>query len=256
MGYDLAGRVALVTGSSRGIGRTIAMALAEAGAKVAVTARSEGALEELAAIIRHQGGEAVALAGDLTQVAQVRAIVDEVTRQFGRLDILVNNAGTSVVKPALEQGEEDWDMVFNLNLKAAFFCAQAAARVMLGQQKGKIINIASVGASIGESKMAPYAASKAALVSLTKTLAREWGRYNITVNSVAPGYVCTDLSAPALSQEEIYRRIIDTIPLRRLASASDIAAAVLFLASDAADYITGHTLYVDGGRLTGVAAVD
>lgn len=253
--FDLTGKVALVTGGTRGIGRRLVQCLAEAGADVAVVSRHLDQAEEVAREVAGMGRRSLALAHDVSRAAEAMAMVEEAVNALGRLDILVNNAGMTQVKPALEVTEADWDMVLNLNLKGLFFACQAAARIMIPQGGGKIINIASVGGVIGESKMAPYAASKAGVISLTKSLAREWGRYNIQVNAIGPGYVRTEMNREAFQDEKVYQSILSTIPLRRIGEVEDLDGALLFLASSASDFVTGHTLFVDGGRLTGTKSV-
>jgi len=249
--FDLVDQVVIVTGGSKGIGRELVLGLAEAGANVTIVSRNQEQCEVVADEVRKLGRKALALSADVSEVSEAKRVVDETVRILGQLDVLINNAGINSIVEALNVTEGDWDRVIDVNLKAVFFWAQAAARVMKDNGGGKIVNIASVGGVIGENKMASYAASKAGVISLTKSLAREWGRFNILVNSLAPGYVRTEMNQEALGEEHIYKSIVSTIPLRRIGEAEDLVGPAIFLASSASNFITGHTLFVDGGRLTG-----
>lgn len=249
--FDLTGRVALVTGGSRGIGRALALGLASAGADVAVVSRRLEQCREVEEKIKALGKRSLSFAADVVSVKGAEQVIGEVVRVMGRLDVLVNNAGLNSICDARQVSEQEWDQVIDVNLKAVFFWSQAAAKVMVEKGSGKIINVASVGGVIGESKMAAYAASKAGVISLTKSLAREWGRYNIQVNSLGPGYIETDMNEEALKDERVYNSIVSTIPLRRIGKVEDLIGPAVFLASSASDFVTGHTLFVDGGRLTG-----
>ncbi len=242
----LMGRVALVTGSSRGIGRAIAMALARQGCKVVVNYHHRAAeAEEVVQRIREAGGEAVAVQADVSLAAEAQKLVDATVAAFGTLDILVNNAGIARDNLLLRMAEEDWDAVLDTNLKGAFHCTKAAQRIFLRKRAGRIINIGSVVGLVGNAGQANYAAAKAGLVGLTKALAKELGSRNITVNLVAPGFIQTEMTA-GLSAEVI-QQALARIPLARLGAPEDVAAAVVFLASDEAAYITGQVLCVDGG---------
>ena len=238
-------KVALVTGASRGIGRSISLALAGAGAKiVAVDLMPEG-VEALAAEIKGMGGQAVAVQGNVAVTADAERMVEESVAAFGRLDILVNNAGITRDALLLRMKDEDWDAVLTVNLKGAFLCSRAAAKVMSKQRYGRIINIASVVGQMGNMGQANYCASKAGLMGLTKSNARELARRSVTVNAVAPGFISTDMT-DALP-EKVKQELIAQIPLERLGTAEDIAHAVLFLAAEGSGYITGQVLAVNGG---------
>ena len=242
----LSERVALVTGASRGIGRAIALALAAEGAAVAVNyARSRDAAEAVVAEIRERGGRAEAFQADVSDGDAAEALVGAVEERLGPVDILVNNAGITRDGLLVRMSPESWDEVIATNLTAAYRTTRAVLRGMLRRRYGRIINIASVSGLTGNPGQANYAAAKAGLIGFTKTLAREVGSRGITVNAVAPGVIETDMTA-ALG-EEWKRRMLDQIALGRFGTADDVAGAVVFLASDAASYITGQTLVVDGG---------
>jgi len=238
-------KVAAITGASRGIGRSIALFLAGEGAKIVASARNSAELEKLVAEIKEKGGEAIAVAGDVAVTADADRLVDAAVAAYGRLDILVNNAGITRDGLLLRMKDEDWDAVLNINLKGAFLCTRAAAKVMSKQRYGRIINISSVVGEMGNAGQANYCASKAGLLGLTKSVARELARRNVTVNAVAPGFIVTDMTEalPEKTREELAAQI----PLGRLGDAEDIAHAVLFLASDGAGYVTGQVLGVNGG---------
>jgi 3-oxoacyl-[acyl-carrier protein] reductase len=238
-------KVAAITGASRGIGRSIALFLAGEGAKVVASARNSAELEKLVAEIKEKGGEAIAVAGDVAVTADADRLVDAAVAAYGRLDILVNNAGITRDGLLLRMKDEDWDAVLNVNLKGAFLCTRAAAKVMSKQRYGRIINISSVVGEMGNAGQANYCASKAGLLGLTKSVARELARRNVTVNAVTPGFIVTDMTEalPEKTREELASQI----PLGRLGDAEDIAHAVLFLASDGAGYVTGQVLGVNGG---------
>jgi 3-oxoacyl-[acyl-carrier protein] reductase len=238
-------RTALVTGASRGIGRACALALAESGARVAVAARNIGQLESLAGEIRAFGREAYVAPMDLAEVESIKEAIAKTAKDFGPIAILVNNAGITKDGLAIRMKKPDWDVVIATNLTGAFVAIQQVLPGMMRERWGRIINISSLVGEMGNAGQANYAASKAGLIGLTKSVAREMGSRNITVNSVAPGYVETDMTH-GLS-EELKRKMLDTIPLKRLGHPGDVAAAVRFLASEEAGYITGHVLDVNGG---------
>ena len=245
---DLTGRVALVTGGSRGIGRAIALKLASLGAKVAVNYRAnEAAAQEVVKEIEAQGGEAMAMQGDVRDAQQAKALVDKTLEAFGRLDILVNNAGITKDTLLMRMSESDWDLVLDTNLKGAFHCTKVAQRPMIKQHYGRIINITSLSGLVGQVGQANYSAAKAGLVGFTKALAKELGSRNITVNAVAPGYVPTDLTADL--PQEMVEGMLNLTPLGRSGTAEDIANVVAFFASEEASYITGQVLRVDGGLM-------
>lgn len=243
---SLENKIALVTGGSRGIGQAIALSLADCGATVVITYRNAAA-EAQAVVdqIRSKGREAVAYQSDVGSFNQSKEIVEKILAQFKRLDILVNNAGITKDNLLLRMGEEDWDAVLNTNLKGVFNYSKAAVKPMMTQRVGKIINISSIAGVIGNAGQANYAASKAGMIGFTKSLAKEVGSRNIQVNVVAPGFVETDMTAKL--NDEQRKRLEESIPLRRTAQPSEIAGVVAFLASSAADYITGQVLCVDGG---------
>jgi 3-oxoacyl-[acyl-carrier protein] reductase len=243
--FSLKDHVALVTGASQGIGRETALALARAGARVAAAARSADKLAALASEISTAGGEALAVKMDVADAEQVKAGFKQVTERFGRLDVLVNNAAVTRDGLALRMKPEDWDAVIRTNLTGAHLCIQQALVVMLRQRSGRIINISSVVAQSGNAGQVNYVASKAGLVGLTKAIAIEVASRNITVNAVAPGFIETAMTSvlPDKVKEELKVRI----PLGRMGTPADVAAAILFLASDEAGYITGQVLSVNGG---------
>jgi 3-oxoacyl-[acyl-carrier protein] reductase len=248
-GIRLDGRVALVTGASQGIGRACALALAEAGAAVALAARNELKLAETADQIRSTGGCAETFKIDLAVEDEIKSGVKAAIAKLGKLDILVNNAGITRDQLALRMKRADWDAVITTNLTGAYLCSQQALGAMLRQHWGRIINITSIFGQIGQAGQANYAASKAGLIGLTMALAREVASRNITVNAVAPGFIetaMTDALAP-----EMKETVKKMIPLGRTGTPQDVAAAVRFLASDEASYITGHVLSVNGGMLMG-----
>ncbi len=245
---DLNGRIALVTGASGGLGAHFAQRLARSGARVAVAARR---LEGCAAVrdaIRAAGGEAEAFPLDVADAASVRAAFAAVEARFGGLDVLVNNAGISAAGPTLDLPEDDWDRVIDTNLKGAFLCAQAAARIMKGRGGGAIVNVASILGLRVAAQVAPYAASKAGLVQLTRALALEWARYGVRVNAILPGYVETDINRDFFAGEA-GQAMVKRIPQRRIGAAEDLDGPLLLLCSDASRYMTGAEVAVDGGHL-------
>jgi 3-oxoacyl-[acyl-carrier protein] reductase len=242
----LRGRSALVTGGSRGIGRAIALRLASEGANVAVCARNEEAAAATAAEVAHSGVGSLSRGADVSDAGQVKDLVAATIAEFGALNILVNNAGIARDNLTLRLQEADWDAVLEINLKGAFLCCKAAARSMMKAREGRIINISSVVGIAGNAGQPNYAASKAGLLGFTKSLARELAPRNITVNAVAPGLV-PDTGMTTDLGEEAVEQLLSHVPLGRPGSAEDVAAAVAFLASEEAAYITGHVLTVDGG---------
>ncbi|HEY8745300.1 MAG TPA: glucose 1-dehydrogenase [Chloroflexota bacterium] len=246
---QVADQVALVTGAGSGIGRAIALALAEAGAHVAVTELPDRLPKavEVGDQIRALGRESLALPLDVTDVPSIGPIVDTVRKQLGRLDLLVNNAGVQVARPALDVSEDDWDRVVDVNLRGVFFCAQAAGRVMVAQNHGRIVNVASQNGVVGYFNRAAYCAAKAGVVNLTRVLAIEWAPHNVLVNAVAPTFVRTPMGERTLSDPAVRDDILRRIPLGRIAEPEDVVGAVVYLASAAAAMVTGHTLLIDGG---------
>jgi 3-oxoacyl-[acyl-carrier protein] reductase len=243
--FSLKDKVALITGASQGIGRDTARALSEAGAKVAVAARSEEKLASLVSEIESAGGQALAIKLDVADPDQIKSAFKQVTEKFARLDILVNNAAITKDGLALRMKPDDWEAVLRTNLTGAHLCIQQALAIMMRARAGRIINIASVVAQMGNAGQANYVASKAGLIGLTKAIAVEIASRNVTVNAVAPGFIETPMTdiLSAEVKEELKKRI----PLGRMGTTRDVAAAIVFLASDEAAYITGHVLDVNGG---------
>lgn len=248
--FDLSGKTAIVTGGGRGIGRAIALGLAASGASVVVAGRTVAPLEAVAVEIRAAGAKALVVATDLTDSQQIEALAAKTIETFGRVDILVNNAARSFMRGLLDLREDGWDKVFNTNVKAVWLLSRAVARQMIAQKSGRIINITTVGAEKAELGMAAYGCSKAALKMLTRCMAREWAAFGIQVNAVGPGLTRTDFSKPLWSNADIAKHVTAMLPMGRIAEPEEIVPAVLFLASDAASYMTGETIYVDGGALT------
>jgi 3-oxoacyl-[acyl-carrier protein] reductase len=246
---NLEGRVALVTGASQGIGQACALALARQGANVALSARNQQKLEEVAGQIAAAGGKAAVFAMDVSDENQTKPGIKSAIAHFGKIDILVNNAGITRDQLVMRMKRADWDAVLNTNLTSAYLCTQQAIGSMLKQRWGRIINITSVFGQMGQAGQANYASSKAGLIGLTMALAREVASRNITCNAVAPGFIETSMTA-GLS-EEFKQNAVKMIPLGRVGTADDVASAVCFLASDEASYITGHVLNVNGGMLMG-----
>jgi 3-oxoacyl-[acyl-carrier protein] reductase len=241
----MANRIAFITGASRGIGRACALALSAGGAKVVLAARQLDKLEQVAAEVRSAGGEAFVVAIDLASQDSIKEAFSKASKEFGRIDILINNAGLTRDGLALRMKRDDWDAVLQTNLSGSFFCIQQVLPPMVRERWGRIVNITSVVGESGNAGQANYAASKAGLIGLTKSLAHELASRNITVNAVAPGFVETDMTA-SLS-DELKAKITESVPLKRIGRPEDIAAAVKFLASDDAAYVTGHVLDVNGG---------
>ncbi len=250
MSLTLENRVAVVTGASRGIGRAVALELARRGASVVVNYhKNADAASEVVSAIQTAGGRAIAVQADVGEFTQAEALIQAALDTFGQIDILVNNAGTTRDQLLMMMKEEEWDEVLRTNLKSVFNCCKAAARPMVRRRQGRIINITSVSGIAGQAGQTNYAASKAGIIGFTKSLAKELGPRNITVNCVAPGFIMTDLTADL--PEELKQKGIEATPLRRWGKPEEVAYAVAFLASDEAAFITGATLTVDGGLVMG-----
>ncbi len=246
---DLSGKVAIVTGGGRGIGRSVALALAEAGADVAVAARTLSQVEETRDLILSKGRKSLAFSVDVANDEQVIRMVDETVKTLGGVHILVNNAGITRPAPLLEYSEENWDMVMNINVKGMFLCTKAVGRYMKEQRYGKIINIGSTGGEMAGPNNAAYHASKAAAILFTKSVALEWVRYNINVNAIGPGFVKTELLDDFMD-EKSEQKLLKTIPIRRFADPDDIAPLAVFMVSDLANYMVGEHVIIDGGVIS------
>ena len=245
--FDLNGKVALVTGANKGLGYSIAMELAKAGADIVVVSRNGDDCNRVAAEIEAMGRKALACPCDVSKVEMINNLVNNSVEKFGKIDILINNAGIAVTKPTEELTEEDWDKVINTNLKGVFLLAQAVGKQMISRNAGKIINIASIFGLVGDKNVLPYLCSKGGVVQLTRGLALEWAKYNIQVNAIAPGYVVTPINVKELNEEKLQKYLLGNTPMRRFGTPEEIASAAVYLASDESSYATGSILSVDGG---------
>ncbi|HEX5416627.1 MAG TPA: 3-oxoacyl-ACP reductase family protein [Chloroflexota bacterium] len=246
--FDLTGRNAVITGGSRGIGAAIARGFAQAGARVVVAARNPEGLAAVAVEISQAGGIAVPVVADVTRSADLVRLATEAENALGPIDILVTNAGGSPIYRRAEQvSDEEWDDILALNLRSAFVASREVGRGMLERRSGRIINVISIGARVGLAKLAPYNAAKAGLEALTRTLAIEWAERGVLVNAIAPGFVETDLTEGVRGNERIRAQLLAQTPLARFAQPDEVVGAAIFLASPAAQYVTGQTIYVDGG---------
>jgi NAD(P)-dependent dehydrogenase (short-subunit alcohol dehydrogenase family) len=246
--FDLSGKVAIVTGAGRGMGYYIALALAKYGADLVVCSRTTSELEGVGDEIEKLGRRVLVQQMDVRKIPEIHTMVNETVRAFGHIDILINNAGINLPQWAVDVTEEAWDTIVDTNLKGLFFCAQAVGKVMIEQKKGKIINISSQAGSVGIPYRAAYCSSKGGVNLLTKVLAIEWAKYNIKVNAIAPTFIETPLSKIMFQQKEGFREfVLGNIPLGRIGKPEDVVGAVIYLASDASDLVTGHVLLIDGG---------
>jgi NAD(P)-dependent dehydrogenase (short-subunit alcohol dehydrogenase family) len=249
--FNLTGKVALITGGSKGIGQSIAMDLAKAGAKVVIVSRHLEEGRKIAQEIETSCGPAMALYADISRTDTLRPMVAAAADRMGKIDILINNAGTNIRKPALDFSEDEWDTVLNTNLKGTFFCSQIVAKTMADAGGGKIINIASAAGGKAVPWLTPYSVSKAGIIHLTRALALEWAQYNITVNAIAPSYMETPMTRQWLSDPKRRDLIARRSPLNRVGRPADLTGAVLLFASEDSSFITGQTLFVDGGSGAG-----
>jgi len=249
--FDLSGQVALVTGTSRGLGQYLARALAKAGADLILTSRHRESLAEFEREVRDLGRRTLALELDVRDHASIQRMAAEAEAAFGQIHILVNNAGCNVRKPALDVTWDDWNLVLDTNLRGSFFVAQSVARGMMTHSYGRIVNIGSVTSVFGYAGLAPYGASRGGIRQLTMSLADDWGQYGITVNCLAPGWYKTQQNQVLYENQEWVDYLVDRIPVKRPGQPHDLDGAVVFLASEASGYVTGQTLLVDGGISTG-----
>jgi NAD(P)-dependent dehydrogenase (short-subunit alcohol dehydrogenase family) len=246
--FRLDGKVALITGGARGLGRTMAEALAQAGASIALAGRSKETCQDSAdSIASGTGRKARGFAADVTKLADVERLADEVEREFGQIDILVNNAGINIRGPIQQLTEADWDAVIDTNLKGPFLCARAFGPRMVSRGWGRVINLGSVMGVIALPGRAPYAASKAGIINLTRVLALEWAGTGVTANALCPGAFGTDMNRPLMDDPEKYKAFVAQIPMGRWGELEELTGAVVFLASEASSYVTGTPLFVDGG---------
>jgi len=249
--FDLSGQVAVVTGTSRGLGQYLARALAKAGADLVITSRRRASLTEFETEMKALGRRVVSLELDVRDEVSIRRMAGEAQAAFGQIHILVNNAGCNVRKPALDVTWDDWNLVLETNLRGSFFVSQALARGMIGHRYGRVINIGSVTSVFGYAGLAPYGASRGGIRQLTMSLADDWGKYGVTVNCLAPGWFRTEQNKVMYEDPEWVEYLVERIPLKRPGQPHDLDGAVVFLASEASRYVTGQTLLVDGGISTG-----
>lgn len=246
--FDLTGRIVLITGAAGGLGREMALGLAEYGADVALADFEPEKAGHIREAISGMGRKSEVYRVDVTDPESVKELVERVNADFGRIDVLINSAGVNNRKPIVDYSPEEWDRIVDINLKGTFLCSQAAGRLMLARGKGKVINMGSVSSLLGHPNHGPYAASKGGVAQLTKVMAMEWAKAGINVNSICPAYIKTPLTEGYLAIGDHYQKISSTIPMGRLGEPADIVGAAIFLASEASNFISGHLLLVDGGR--------
>jgi NAD(P)-dependent dehydrogenase (short-subunit alcohol dehydrogenase family) len=246
--FKLNGKVCIVTGASRGLGRAMAIALAEAGADVVVTARSEAAIEETAGDIRALGRRALAVSCDVHNMQSVANVVDRTLAEFGQIDVLINNAGGGDLRPLVETDEEQWLRIIDLNINSTFRFCKAVGPHMIARRRGKVINMSSVYGLIGDKNVSPYCAAKGAIINFTRALALEWAEYNITVNVLAPGYIYTERTSRVFDNPDLSPRFMSQVPMGRIGKRDELGPLVVYLASDASDYMTGSVIVIDGGQ--------
>ena len=249
--YPLAGRVAIVTGASRGLGRAIALALAEAGADVALAARSKADLEETARLAAATGRRALVVPTDVARYEDVEALVARTLHELGRLDVLVNNSGVAKVVPLAAATAEDWRFMLDVNLTGVFNGCRAAGPHLIAQKSGKVINLASVLGQVGLTGYTLYAATKGGVMALTRSLGVEWARHGVQVNAMAPGWFVTDMNEAAFGQPKLADRLLRDVPMRRTGRLEEIGPLAVYLASAASDFMTGQTIFLDGGHSAG-----
>lgn len=250
-GPALGGKVAVVTGASRGLGRAMAAALAAAGADVALAARSKADLEDTARAVEQAGRRALVVPTDVTSYPEVEALIERTVAELGRLDVLVNNSGVARVKPLIEWVPDEWRTLIDVNLVGVLNGCRAAAPHLIGQGSGKVVNVSSMLAAVGLPGYTVYSATKGAIVAFTRTLGVEWARHNIQVNAIAPGWFATDMSSPAFDVPKLAERLLRDIPARRTGRPEEIGPLVVYLASAASDFMTGQTIFLDGGHTAG-----
>ncbi|MEK7368455.1 MAG: glucose 1-dehydrogenase [Planctomycetota bacterium] len=245
--FELRGRVALVTGASKGLGKSMAMALGEAGADIVLVARGPVKLAEAEKEVADMGVRTLTVAADVTIPEDVDKMVSQALAKFGKIDILVNNVGTYVGKPIEESTTEDWFNLINTNLTSTYLCCRAVGKHMMERQRGKVVNMAAAIGALGARNSSAYCASKGGVIQLTRALAVEWAKYHITVNAIAPGTMETEITAKMLEDPKVRKALEGKVPMGRIGQPSDLAGTVIFLSASGSDYITGQTIFVDGG---------